>query len=200
MKRSFSDGNILRDTSTPMSAPDARYEQFSNASMPDRSGEANKPFCESSPDISTTESDMSFSRYTPSMPRRQLFGDMQRERFHESDHIYYSDHGDSFSCSNFVDLDWLSSSGNSCEDELYDRSSIINSPVTGLSSENITNGMVGEATPSTSDLASSSLKGREQTESELSCGNAQSDAEPNVPDEFPDTFVEWVTYGETLCH
>ncbi|MED6167125.1 hypothetical protein PIB30_116140, partial [Stylosanthes scabra] len=54
------------------------------------------------------------------MPRRQLFGDMQRERFHESDHIYYSDHGDSFSCSNFVDLDWLSSSGNSCEDELYD--------------------------------------------------------------------------------
>ncbi|KAL1371712.1 hypothetical protein HN51_001948 [Arachis hypogaea] len=199
MKRSFSDGNILRDTSTPMSAPDAKDEQFSNASMPDRSGEASKPFCESSPDISTTESDMSFSRYTPSMPRRQLFGDMQRERFHDSDHIYYSDHGDSFSCSNFVDLDWLSSSGNSCEDELYDRSSITNSPVTGLSSENITNGMV-EAAPSTSDLASSSLKGRERAESELSCGNAQNDAKSNVPDEFPDTFVEWVTYGQTLCH
>jgi len=55
------------------------------------------------------------------MPRRHLFGDMQRERCVESDHIYYSDHGDSFSCSNFVDLDWLSSSANSCEEEPFER-------------------------------------------------------------------------------
>lgn len=55
------------------------------------------------------------------MPRRQLFGDMQRERCLESEHIYYSEHGDSLNCSNFVDLDWLSSSGNSCEEEPYER-------------------------------------------------------------------------------
>ncbi|KAJ1418771.1 SAC domain [Sesbania bispinosa] len=184
IKRSFSDGNILRESSTPMSAPKAKHEKFSNPG---------------SPEISTTETenDISFSRYTPSMPRRQLFGEMQRERCLEGDHIYYSDHGDSFSCSNFVDLDWLSSSGNSCEEEPYERSSITNSPVAGLSSENVVNGvMVGETAASTSDWGSSSLKGREQTESELS----YSDVRSNTPEEFPDTFVHWVTYGQTLCH
>ncbi|KAG4959260.1 hypothetical protein AAZX31_13G097200 [Glycine max] len=197
-KRSFSDGNILNESSTPMSAPKAKHEKFpSQGGLPDRSEEGSKGLCESSPEISTTESDISFSRYTPSMPRRQLFGDMQRERCLESEHIYYSDHGDSFSCSNFVDLDWLSSSGNSCEEEPFERSSITNSPIAGVSSENVVNGiMVGEATASTSDWGASSLKGREQTESELSYGDARS----NTPEEFPDTFVNWVTYGQTLCH
>ena len=54
------------------------------------------------------------------MPHRHLFGDIQRERFFHSDHISYSGHGDSFSSSNFVDLDWLSS-GNSCEEEPFER-------------------------------------------------------------------------------
>ncbi|RDX72707.1 Phosphoinositide phosphatase SAC3 [Mucuna pruriens] len=181
-KRSFSDGNILNESSTPMSAP--------SQGLPVRSEEGGKGICESSPEISTTESDISFSRYTPSMPRRQLFGEMQRERCLENDHIYYSDHGDSFSCSNFVDLDWLSSSGNSCEEEAFERSSITNSPIAGVSSENVVNGiMVGEATASTSDWGASSLKGREQTESELSYGG---DARSNTAEEFPDTFVHWI--------
>ncbi|XP_027331730.1 phosphoinositide phosphatase SAC3 isoform X1 [Abrus precatorius] len=196
-KRSFSDGNILDESSTPMSAPNSKHEKFSNPGLPDRSGEGSKGFCESSPEISTSECDISLSRFTPSMPRRQLFGDMQRERYLESEHIYYSEHGDSFSCSNFVDLDWLSSSGNSCEEEPFERSSITNSPIAGVSSENVVNGMiVGETTASTSDWGSSSLKGREQTEPELSYTNAES----NAPEEFPDTFVNWVTYGQTLCH
>ncbi|CAJ1940592.1 unnamed protein product [Sphenostylis stenocarpa] len=197
IKRSFSDGNILNESSTPMSAPNARHVKFPSQCLPDRLEEGGKGLCESSPEISTTESDISFSRYTPSMPRIQLFGDMQRERCVESDHIYYSDHGDSFSCSNFVDLDWLSSSANSCEEEPFERSSITNSPITGVSSENVINGiMVGEATASTSDWGPSNLKGRERTESELSYGNSQS----NTAEEFPDTFVQWVTYGQTLCH
>lgn len=198
-KRSFSDGNILRDSSTPMPASNAKEEKFSNPGLPDRSGEGSKAFCESSPEISTTEteSDISFSRYTPSMPRRQLFVDMQKERCAESHHIYYSEHGDSFSCSNFVDLDWLSSSANSCEEDPYERSSITNSPVGGLSSENVVNGeIVGETTASTSDWGSTSLKEREPTESEVSYSEARS----NNQNEFPDTFVEWVTYGQTLCH
>ncbi|KAK7388311.1 hypothetical protein VNO78_23125 [Psophocarpus tetragonolobus] len=196
-KRSFSDGNILNESSTPMSAPNVKQEKFPNQGLPDRSEEGSKGLCESSPEISTTESDISFSRYTPSIPRRQLFGDMQRERCLESDHIYYSDHGDSFSCSNFVDLDWLSSSGNSCEEEPFERSSITNSPIAGVSSENVVNEiMVGETAASTSDWGASSLKGREQSESELSYSTARS----NTPEEFPDTFVQWVTYGQTLCH
>lgn len=54
------------------------------------------------------------------MPRRQLFVDMQRDRSLE-DPSYNNEQGDLYNCSNFVDLDWLSSSGNSCEEEPYDR-------------------------------------------------------------------------------
>lgn len=61
-KRSFSDGNILRESSTPMSAPNAKHENFSKG-LPDRSEEGSKGFSESSPEISTTESDVSFSRF-----------------------------------------------------------------------------------------------------------------------------------------
>ncbi|WVZ11162.1 hypothetical protein V8G54_015692 [Vigna mungo] len=216
-KRSFSDGNILNESSTPMSAPNASHVKFQSQYLSDRLEDGGKDLCESSPEISSAENDISFSRYTPTMPRRHLFGDMQRERCVESDHICYSDHGDSFSCSNFVDLDWLSSSANSCEEEPFERSSITNSPIAGVSSENVVNGiMVGEATASTSDWGASSLKksvyaivglprvasagvfmsGRGGTESELPYGNSQS----NTGEEFPDTFVQWVTYGQTLCH
>lgn len=47
------------------------------------------------------------------MPRKQLFAD--------SDHSAFTEHGDASTCSNFLDLDWLSSSGNSCEEEMYER-------------------------------------------------------------------------------
>jgi hypothetical protein len=60
-------------------------------------------------------------RYTPLMPRRHLFGDLQRDRYLESDQVCFSEHGDTFNCSNFVDIDWLSSSGNSCEEEPFER-------------------------------------------------------------------------------
>ncbi|CAL0330254.1 unnamed protein product [Lupinus luteus] len=192
-KRSFSDGNILQESSTPMSAPNAKHEKFSKPGLPYQSEEGSKVFSESSPEISTTESDVAFSRYTLSMPRRQLFRDMQKV---ESDHIYYSEHSDSFSCSNFVDLDWLSSPGNSCE-EAYERLSITNSPIPGLSSENIVGPVIaGETAASTSGLGGSSQKGGERAESEFSYGGAH----PGVPEEFADTFVQWVNYGQTLCH
>jgi hypothetical protein len=55
------------------------------------------------------------------MPRRHLFGDLQRDRYLESDQVCFSEHGDTFNCSNFVDIDWLSSSGNSCEEEPFER-------------------------------------------------------------------------------
>lgn len=55
------------------------------------------------------------------MSRRQLCGDMQRDHCLEGDHTYYSEHGDAFNCSNFLDLDCLSSSGNSCEEEPFER-------------------------------------------------------------------------------
>ncbi|XP_017983385.1 PREDICTED: phosphoinositide phosphatase SAC3 isoform X1 [Theobroma cacao] len=228
-KRSFSDGNILRQTGSPMSATNDKQEKFTNSTLPDRSQGGSNGLSDSSPEISTCESDISYSRCTPSMPRRQLFGDMQRDHCLETDHIFFYEHGDAFNCSNFVDLDWLSSSGNSCEDEPFEssaitankvvqtqkgccsfttcsvrlymevicRSSVLtSSPVAGLSSENVVNGILGETTPSSSEYGSS-MKGRQQTGTELSFANSQNS---NVLEEFSDSFVQWVNHGEMLCH
>lgn len=54
------------------------------------------------------------------MPQRQLFGQVQIDRSLGSDNVH-SEHGDGFSCSNFVDIDWLSSAGNSCDGEPFER-------------------------------------------------------------------------------
>lgn len=62
-----------------------------------------------------------FVRYTPVMSSRQLFTDMQQDQCLESDRVCFMEYGDAFNCSNFLDLDWLSSSGNSCEEETYER-------------------------------------------------------------------------------
>jgi hypothetical protein len=181
-KRSLSDGNILNASSSPMSATNVKQGKLSHSALPGQSQGASNFLYESSPEISTCESDISFSRYTPSMPHRQLFGDMQRDRCLESDRIHYPEHGDAFTCSNFLDLDWLSSSGNSCEEEQFERSSILtNSPAAGLSSENVVNGVMGETTPSTSE-------------------NGYSMKNSNVLEEFSDCFVRWVDYGEMLFH
>ncbi|KAK4854012.1 hypothetical protein QYF36_017668 [Acer negundo] len=184
IKRSLSDGNILRGSDSPMSATNVNQENFSNSGLPNQYQGGSNVLSESSPEISTSESDVAFSRCTPSMPRRQLFGDVH------NDHIYFSEHGDGSSCSNFVDLDWLSSSGNSCEEEPYERSPLLtNSPLSGMSMENVVNGVMGEGTPSTSEYGSS-MKRREQTgtEIELAYVNTQ---KSNVPEEFSDSFVRW---------
>lgn len=166
-KRSMSDGNILHERCTPISPPNMGKD-LSNANSTDTPGRGSNILCESTPDIPTGESDIAYSRYTPSMPARELFVDMPRDRSLEHEN------GDTYDCSNFVDLDWLSSSGNSCEEEIFERSMFINE-------------IVGETTLSTSEYGSS-LKVRNQIGTE-SCD-----------EEFPDSFVQWVTYGETLCH
>lgn len=60
-QRSLSDWCILRGSSTPISDPDAKQEDFSRLTLPDRSEEGNKVHSESSPEISS-ESDIAFSR------------------------------------------------------------------------------------------------------------------------------------------
>ncbi|KAB2019726.1 hypothetical protein ES319_D07G016800v1 [Gossypium barbadense] len=188
-KRSFSDGNILWQSESPVMAKNGKQEKSLNSTLPGLS--------ESSPEISTCESDITYSRYTPSMPRRQLFGDMQRDRCLETGRIFFSERGDGFNYSNFVDLDCISSSGNSCEDEPFDGSSVLtSSSIAGLSLENFVNGVIGEATPSSSECGSS-MKGRQQTGTELSFGNSQ---QSNVLEEFSDSFVQWVNSGEMLCY
>ncbi|KAK4783205.1 hypothetical protein SAY86_007579 [Trapa natans] len=198
-KRCLSDGNILQDSSSSMSSTD-RQEKLSGSAPHDRSRGA-KVLFDSSPDI-ITESEMMFSRYTHMMPKRQLFGDVQRE----SGHIVYTDYGDSSNYSNFLDLDWISSSGNSCDEEAYERSSVLTSPsVAGLSMENVINGI--GATPSTSEYGSS-MKGSFPNDSTNNLGGEATTGElsyhkshnADVLEDYSDSFVKWVTSGETLCH
>ncbi|KAI5405801.1 variant 4, suppressor of actin mutation, partial [Lathyrus oleraceus] len=51
----------------------------------------------------------------------QIYGGMGKDQYCKSDHICYEEHEDASDCSNFLDVDWLSSSGNSCEEELLER-------------------------------------------------------------------------------
>ncbi|XP_074382761.1 phosphoinositide phosphatase SAC2-like isoform X2 [Apium graveolens] len=170
-RRSISDGNILRKSRLPGSASS---DDFSKAE------DTSKGHSESTPDVSACEADVTFSRFTPQRPRKQHYGD--------------DDNRDASDYSNFIDLGWLSSSSSSCE-ELFDRSTAMNSSVATLSTENLVNELVGETTPSTSGYGSS-MKVREMIGTELSCDENQNE---EVLDEFSDSFVRWVTQGETLC-
>ncbi|KAL9224175.1 hypothetical protein vseg_000237 [Gypsophila vaccaria] len=192
-KRCWSDGSILHESGSPISSSSAQRENFSKLAYPNSSTDSSRLLTESSPDISASESDTSYFRYTQSMPQKQYFGDVQQAQHVENDHIHTHERVDSLDCSNFVDLDWLSSSGNSCEEESYERSLFTGSPVAGLSSDNVMNGMPGETTPSSSQ-SGSGMKVREPTDLELS--NDKSGH--SVLEDYSDNFVRWVTYGGTL--
>ncbi|XP_052289064.1 phosphoinositide phosphatase SAC3 isoform X2 [Citrus sinensis] len=61
-KRSLSDGNILHETGSPMSATNVNEEKFSSSGLPNQLRNRNNVLSESSPEISTSESDVAFSR------------------------------------------------------------------------------------------------------------------------------------------
>ncbi|XP_024973436.1 phosphoinositide phosphatase SAC2-like isoform X1 [Cynara cardunculus var. scolymus] len=148
--------------------------EASSVIEPEKAQDSRKGLSESSPEISTCESDSSYPRYTASMSRRQLLLDGHSEDYPNSDHIFYNKRLDSINCSNFLDVEWLSSSGNSCEDEAYERSTLI---VGDESSENV----VGTCD---SDL-SLNVKGQ---------GQEQGDG-GGEEGEYPDGFVKWVIHG-----
>lgn len=193
-KRCHSDGSILQKRGSTTSTPDLQKENFSTLVFPDPPEAADRAALDSSPEVSTSESDASYCRYTESIPHKQFFGDVQREQYAENDNVHIHERADSSDCSNFVDLDWLSSSGNSCEEDSYERSVFANSLIAGLSSDNVMNGVMGE-TPSSSQYGSG-MKGKDLLEAEPSYARAST----SVLEEFSDSFVQWVTYGETLCH
>ncbi|KAG2708728.1 hypothetical protein I3760_05G206400 [Carya illinoinensis] len=60
---------------------------------------------------------------------------MLEDQSPESGNLCYDDHGDVCTCSNLLDVDWLFSSANSCEEEIYERS------ITSISSENFVDGL-----------------------------------------------------------
>ncbi|GAB2291585.1 actin cytoskeleton and mitosis protein [Dionaea muscipula] len=160
-RRRWSEGNILGDSGSPPSAANRRPATFPNLCFPDRADGVNLVLSESSPDMSTSESDAAaaYSRYTRSMPHKQLFGDVQKDQGLENDTCSnMHELSDSTDSSNFLDLDWLSSSGNSCEVDSMDRSTLTISSMR-LSSDNVMNGLVvGETPPSSSAYDGSAMK------------------------------------------
>ncbi|KAK6914636.1 SAC domain, partial [Dillenia turbinata] len=194
-KRSLSDGNILCESKTPESATGVTQQKVYNQPLPEKPQGGKKGLSESSPEISSCDNEISYSRFTPPMAKKQIFTDLQGDQCFHSDQICFIRAGDSFNYSNFLDFERLSSSGNSCEEETYERndgsalngyrSSLINSPTSGLSSENVLNGLAADMTRSASG---SSSKGREQagTPSAYTCLQSY-----DIIDEFTDSFVEW---------
>ncbi|GAB4841940.1 hypothetical protein Ancab_011897 [Ancistrocladus abbreviatus] len=179
LKRSLSEGNIIIESCTPMAITpsDVRCEGNSDHPLPDIEGGNIKGLSESQPVIATSERDMispcgtgiSYSRHNPSMSARQLFTDIPEGRGLEGG--YFSEHDDEFDSSDIVDLDGISSSGNSFEEETFDRSSLLSSP-TGSSYGHALN-----------DIA---VEGRAHRAH-------------NSP-EYSDRFVQWVEHGGTLIH
>ncbi|KAH6817270.1 Phosphoinositide phosphatase family protein [Perilla frutescens var. frutescens] len=187
-KRSWSDGNILRESHSPSSTPNMNKDT-SSAGFSDESKRRSKVLSESTPDMCTSESELAYSSYTSPMPTRELFAEMQRVRYLEREN------GDAIDCSNFVDLDWLSSSGNSCEEELLERSMLTISPTAILSSENVINETASETTPSTSECGSS-RRGRDPTGTDLGYGEAHN---YEVLEEFSDSFGEMVNEEKDMA-
>ncbi|CAH9137529.1 unnamed protein product [Cuscuta epithymum] len=187
-KRSFSDGNILHEIQSPL--PTRTFERdFSNIDFSDQSKGRNV-LSPSTPEISSCKSDLAYSRCTPSMPAKELFVELQGDRSVEHEN------GDASDCSNFVDLDWLSSSGNSYDEELLERSMYTISPTAGTSSDNVVSGMLGE----TASEGESSTKGKRCDVVGIEEVAYKDSHIYKVLEEFSDSFVGWVTYGETLCH
>ncbi|XP_008783052.2 phosphoinositide phosphatase SAC2 isoform X1 [Phoenix dactylifera] len=188
IKRSLSDGNILCQSCVAVSSCTVGQQELLNSALPPQvhQQEGAKGLCDSTPDISTCESDVSYSRYMPVISRRLLFAD--------SEHSYFTEHRfDESNSSNFLDLDWLSSSGNSCEEENFERSSLINSPIENLSTENVLNTVNAE----TREEGSGNMQQKEETNRAPPCDMAESSA---IPDELSERFAEWVAHGETLCY
>ncbi|KAI7731096.1 hypothetical protein M8C21_028101 [Ambrosia artemisiifolia] len=184
-KKSLSDGNIIRGSKSPAAATTTSSsssnieKKFACSSTLDRSSP--RAEVKGSKMVSRSTSEISaacetYSRYTPSIPWREDFKELQ------NDGSFGNKGSDSFDYSNFVDLDWLSSS---MEEESLKR----------YSSEKATNEIVAETTPSTSE---SSIKGS-GSGSKLTTAT-DDDLESEVDEEYSDSFLRWVNHGETLCH
>lgn len=172
-KRSFSDGNIIqkRQSSRP-------EEDVSTPVLADQSCS-----CEFTPEMSTAESEVSCLSHVPSIaPVGDFMEEMGREKCLEHET------GDTLDSSNFVDLDWLSSSG-TCEEDILERSMLMNSPIAGLATDNV----IHEVGESSSSINEPGLTTKVPTglsyDDERNC---------KVIEDFPDSFVQWVNYGGAM--
>ncbi|KAF3651536.1 Phosphoinositide phosphatase SAC2 [Capsicum annuum] len=191
IKRSLSEGNISCGSSshgkeTDIDQTEDTYQPFTD------SGKGCKGISESTPEISACDSDIPFTRYNPSLSSKQFFNDMQLEQALGSDCFKFQE-GALFDSSNFLDVDWLSSSGNSGAEETYDRSSIMASPSRDLSSDSVTNELKAETDLSASDSVPGLKK--EQTSRNIVVDAKE---KKKTHRQYSEKFVRWVNEGDVL--
>ncbi|XP_062087911.1 phosphoinositide phosphatase SAC2-like [Humulus lupulus] len=177
IKRSLSVGSIPCESDTP----DANTLIGCNQPLSEKVA-ANDGLSDSTPIIPSCEDSISSFRYIPSMPQKQFFKFMQEEQFLERDHISYDEY-DECNFSNIMDADWLSSSGNSCEGDVNERS------LGNLSSENVVNGLK-------IDMNETASKSR-STDKERDQAKPVVNRDCNL-DKLREKFESWVSDGGLL--
>ncbi|KAG8073715.1 hypothetical protein GUJ93_ZPchr0006g44699 [Zizania palustris] len=174
IKRSLSDGNILCENTVPVSDCNVGENNIANSELlpMQQLGDIREP-SDSAPEISMCEpnpcSSMLPGRHSISEERQSYLKRLGYPELHSS---------------NFLDLDLLSSSGNSCDEEIFERSSLINSPMDVVSVE---------STTSYSEQGHND-EGRDDTD--LSRSSSQMS---DIRD-YSDRFAQWVANGSMLCY
>ncbi|XP_019459121.1 PREDICTED: phosphoinositide phosphatase SAC2-like isoform X2 [Lupinus angustifolius] len=145
IKRSLSASNILCESDTTVTELGVKNYQHP-------SEKTNKSsLSESTRDIVTCGSEICHCR--------KIHGGMFKDQHCDCDHVCYDEHGDACDCSNFLDVNWLYSSGNSFDTELLERS-------TTISSEKIVNELTNDTTPYANESGSSIKEKQSQPELE----------------------------------
>jgi hypothetical protein len=177
-KRSFSDGNILCENSIPVSDCNDGENNSANSELlaMQQLDDIREP-TDSAPEIYMCETNPCSSTQYSQMPGRHSISE---ERQSYLKRLGYPE----LHSSNFLDLDLLSSSGNSCDEEAFERSSLIHSPMDVVSVESTT----------TYSEQGHNDEGRDDTD--LSRSSSQlSDSR-----DYSDRFAQWVANGGMLCY
>ncbi|OEL19652.1 Phosphoinositide phosphatase SAC2, partial [Dichanthelium oligosanthes] len=175
IKRSLSDGNILLENSLPVS--NCNNRENNTELLPMQQLDDIREPSDSAPEISICEPNPCSSMNYGTVPGRHS---MSEERQSYLKRLGYPE----LHSSNFLDLDLLSSSGNSCDEEVFERSSLISSPMDEVSVESST---------SYSEQGHTD-EGRDDTD--LSHSSSQlSDVR-----DYSDRFAYWVANGGMLCY
>ncbi|KAK3159286.1 hypothetical protein QOZ80_2AG0148200 [Eleusine coracana subsp. coracana] len=161
LKRIRSDGSILHESNTSMSGIGIGHfhNELLNAAQPDINGALEPDSIYEHESSSACESGVSNLRYTPIVSHTLYFPSNELE--------YGNDSGDS----NFLDLEWLSASGNSSDEG----SIAVSTPDVNPSTENVISGI----NPDTMES---------QIDEIIQARN------------LPEHFVQWVTHGDTFWY
>ncbi|CAH2053740.1 unnamed protein product [Thlaspi arvense] len=117
MKRSLSESSILSESSST-----ATLGAVARHDLAEKDEEV-KGLSDSAPEISTSETAMIGTSMSAPPPIMEEIG---LDQILENDCFCLDGRGDECTCAAF-DMDWVSSSGNSCEDESYGRSTVVRS-------------------------------------------------------------------------